>query len=216
MKSEQIRAIAEKAAQQILGPEPNWDIDSGSTDQAIKGVTAIIAAAISEALRDEWGQWQQAVGFAVTGMTKEQVIARAKESAFKACRAAVDVVRDAARAEGAREADRLRAWIGKYGHHPHDCDASRSFERECDCGLYAIRQSIRALSAAPAQPEEPGAKLRVNLVAGSGDEAQSEENVDFTPALIDPCDCVGLVGTHERDDYCPSKPEAPALPLEED
>ena len=44
----------------------------------------------------------------------------------------------------------LRNWIKKHGKHGTDCYSKRNFERDCDCGLYEIRQNFTN-DAAPEQ-----------------------------------------------------------------
>jgi hypothetical protein len=41
----------------------------------------------------------------------------------------------------------LRKWIEKHGKHGTDCYSKRNSERDCDCGLYEIRQSFKADTA---------------------------------------------------------------------
>ncbi len=38
------------------------------------------------------------------------------------------------------ERDALMEWVLKHGRHSSDCYSLRNFERDCDCGLYDIRQ----------------------------------------------------------------------------
>lgn len=40
--------------------------------------------------------------------------------------------------------EKALAWVLKHGHHGQDCYSARNFERDCDCGLYEIRQAHNA------------------------------------------------------------------------